>query len=115
MSFATQILSCVERAAEAYPGVTVVRVRVAVGAFLAVNEASLAFCLTAIAAGTVMSGAKLEIKTVQPQLQCTKCGAFALNSAQAVVCPKCGNPAALSRHAELVVEEIEIDEQDNLG
>jgi hydrogenase nickel incorporation protein HypA/HybF len=112
MSFATQVLECVERTALAYPGARVVRVRIAAGEILALNEASLTFCLEAIAAGSVMDGATIEMTTRPLELRCARCGPFALNSVSEAVCPVCGGSAAVSGGRELIVEEIELDDPD---
>lgn len=83
MSFAEQVLECVVREAAGYPDSRVSRVRLRAGIALALEPASLRFCLEAIAADTVMDGAHIEMV----------------------------EDAELG--SELIVEEIELDEEDN--
>lgn len=60
MSFAEQVLEQVLREAAAYPGLRVTRVALRAGERLAIEPASLRFCLEAIAADTAMDGAVLD-------------------------------------------------------
>lgn len=84
LSFAQQVLECVEHEAAVWPGSRVTRVRMRSGALLALEPASLRFALECISAGTVAEGAVFEC--------------FASED----------DPGA-----DLVVEEIELDEQDD--
>lgn len=61
MSFAEQVLDVVLREAAAYPDARIGRVRVRVGALLAVDPGSLRFSLEAISLDTPAEGAELEI------------------------------------------------------
>lgn len=112
MSFATQILACVQRTAEVYPGATVSRVRVGAGILLALNEASLSFCLHAIAGGTVMEHAVLEMETLPLVAECPRCGPVDAGGAPVTECPHCGRPVTVTGGSDLIVEEIELNEQD---
>lgn len=112
MSFATQILACVQRAAEAYPNATVSRVRVGAGILLTLNEASLSFCLNAIAGGTVMEHAVLELETLPLVFECPRCGRVDAGGARVPECPHCNRPVTVTGGSDLIVKEIELDEQD---
>ncbi len=61
MSFAEEVLDVVLREASAYPDARIGRVRVRVGALLAIEPASLRFSLEAISLDTPAEGAELEI------------------------------------------------------
>ncbi len=61
MAFAQQILDCVQSYTADYPNARVTRLRLASGARLALDPASLRFCLEAIAVGSVMDGASIEL------------------------------------------------------
>lgn len=61
LSFAQQILESVVLEAENYPQSKVVRIKIRAADALALDPASLRFCLEAIAMGTVAEGAAIEI------------------------------------------------------
>jgi hydrogenase nickel incorporation protein HypA/HybF len=82
MAFAEQVLTHVLHEAAAYPDMRVSRVVLRAGEPLAIEPASLRFCLEAIAAGTPMDRAAIEY---------TETGDLG---------------------PELVIQEIELDEQD---
>ena len=90
LSFAEQILETIQRETAAYSGARVTRVKLKTDEYLALEPASLRFCLESISVNTVMDGAEIEIEEVQP-------------------------PPGAERPffgAGLVIEEIELDEQD---
>ena len=64
LSFAQQILDAVQSEAEKYPEARVVRIRLRAGERLALEPASLTFCLNAIAEGTSAEDAHIEIQPV---------------------------------------------------
>lgn len=114
LGFAAQILESIEREVREYPNCRVTRVRLRAGDLLAIDKASLAFCLEGISAGTVMEGAAIDLRTAQPELECPRCGPVVVEHARAVVCPRCGQSGGKVRGAdELVIEEIELDEGEN--
>ncbi|HQM48366.1 MAG TPA: hydrogenase maturation nickel metallochaperone HypA [Candidatus Hydrogenedentes bacterium] len=90
LSFAQQILETVQREAAGFGGVRVTRVKLRADEYLALEPASLRFCLESISQDTIMAGAEIEIEEVAA-------------------------PAGAERPlfgAGLVIEEIELDEQD---
>ncbi len=117
LSFAEQILKVVEKAARAHGSGRVARVSLRVGTMSGVDKGSLTFCLEAIASGTRMEGARIEVVEVEPALVCASCGRSPLRGATAPACPKCGGPADVSPATDLYVEEIELndDEEDPAG
>jgi hydrogenase nickel incorporation protein HypA/HybF len=114
LSFAETILRLVEKTARAHGGGRVARVSLRVGTMSGVNKGSLTFCIEAIAAGTALAGARIEVIDVEPGLVCRECGRSPLSGASAPVCPKCGRPAEVAPATDLYVEEIELndDEED---
>ncbi len=114
LSFAENILKVVEKTARAHGGGRVARVSLRVGTMSGVDKGSLRYCLDAIASGTLMAGARIEIVDVAPALECRACGRSPLSVAAAPVCPKCGRPAEVVPATDLYVEEIELndDEED---
>ncbi len=114
LSFAENILKVVEKTARAHGGGRVARVSLRVGTMSGVDKKSLRFCLDAIASGTLMAGARIEVVDAEPALVCKSCGRSPLAGASAPVCPKCGRPAEVSPATDLYVEEIELndDEED---
>lgn len=61
MSFAEQILESVQDQSAQFPGMRVTRVRLRTGELLAIEPASLRFCLEGISQDTVMEGAAIDI------------------------------------------------------
>jgi len=112
LSFAQQVLDGVLREAEAYPGCRIVRVRLRAGEMLALEPASLRFCLDAIAVGTAMEGAVIEMEEEPLALDCPQCGRVPAAGRMDPVCPKCGQPGVVAPATDLIIEEIELDEQD---
>lgn len=110
MSFAEQILENVLAEAKSYPGARVTRVKLRADELLALEPASLRFCLEAISVDTPMEGAKIEMREIKPQLRCPVCGPVDVESLGDPVCPQCGQFAELPAGMELVIEEIELDE-----
>jgi hydrogenase nickel incorporation protein HypA/HybF len=108
LSFAADILECVERQAQAYPDAKVVRVRVGGGEMLSVDPGSLAFCFEGISVGTVAEGAKFEWVERGAEIECPKCGRVPAPASVSAVCPKCGQDGVMASGLDLFVEEIEL-------
>jgi len=113
LSFATQILERIEQEARNFPVSTVTRVRLSAGEMLSIENASLAFCLEAISAGTVMEGAKIEIVETPLELECVRCGRSHIASALGPRCPQCGESGSVVAGTDLIIEEIEFSEPDS--
>jgi len=90
LSFAQQILETIQRETAGFDGARVTRVKLRADEYLALEPASLRFCLESISVDTIMDGAAIEIEEV-PLPPGAKRPLFA---------------------AGLVIEEIELDEQD---
>lgn len=113
MAFAEQILENVQRETEAFGDCIVTRVRLRAGERLALEPASLRFCLEAISVGTCMEGAVIEFREVGPELDCPVCGRVTVASALDTVCPTCGQACPPTMGTELILEEIELNDEDN--
>lgn len=114
LSFAQQVIEAIEKNIADYPGARVLRVRLAMGAMLALEPASLQFALDALARGTALEHAEFQMHETPPNLLCEACDR-AFDSAGDRACPVCGAPLRAVGGNELIVEEIEIDEQDSEG
>ena len=90
LSFAQQILETIQRETAGYEGARVTRVKLRADEFLALEPASLRFCLESISQDTIMDGAEIDIEEVAAP-------------------PGSDRPLF---GAGLVIEEIELDEQD---
>ena len=116
LSFAQQILHCVEREARKHGAQQVTCIRLKVGKLSGVDKGNLSFCLEAIAAGTIMDGAAVEATEVASQLVCPTCGRFPLDGVTDSACPRCGRNAEVEPATEVLIEEIELDvEEDQTG
>ena len=112
LSFATEILERVQQEARNFPACKVTRVRLGAGELLCIDNASLTFCLEAIAAGTVMENARIEIAELPLELECARCGRTPVATALDSRCPGCGQAGEFVSGKDLVIEEIEINEPD---
>jgi len=112
LSFAQQILESVVREAEEYPGHKVIRIKMRAADALALEPASLRFCLEAIAVGTVAEGAAIEFEETSPEIECPRCGRGPAESRFDAICPQCGAAAVIVASTDLVIEEIELNEHD---
>ncbi len=112
MSFAVQIFENVAREAGRYPGSRVVKIKLRAGEALAIEPASLRFCIEAISADTPLEGADVEVVEEPMCVECPRCGRVPVASLRNPVCPECGSPARLARDVALTIEEIELDDEE---
>ena len=112
MSFAVQIFENVAREAGRYPGSRVVRIRLRAGEALAVEPASLRFCLEAISMDTSLEGAAVEVVEEPMHVECPQCGRVPVALGQGPVCPECGSSAPFAQDTALTIEEIELDDEE---
>ncbi len=113
LSFAAQILETVQREVAGYPGCRVRRIKLRAGEMLALEPASLRFCLEGIAEGTVMEGAQVDFEEIPAEMNCPVCGKVRMRSPVDRLCPQCGEIGKPLGNTELILEEIDLDEQDN--
>ncbi len=91
---------------------TVRCVRVRVGDLAGVVPDSLAFCFTAVTAGTPMAEALLEIERVPYTIRCTDCTSESTTEPGLALCPRCGSIATtIIAGTELQVMTIDVDEE----
>jgi len=87
-------------------------VRVRVGDLAGVVPDSLAFCFTAVTAGTPMAGALLEIEHVPFTIRCNACGSESTTEPGLAICPLCGSTdTRITAGTELQVMTIDVDDQ----
>lgn len=112
LSIVESVVGAVTESLAAYPGATVVEVRLRIGALSAVVEDSLQFCWGIANADTPLAGSRLVVRTVPVTVHCGACGTEEpLESLQSFCCAKCGAPANDVRSGrELEIEAIEIEE-----
>jgi len=113
LSFAAQILRCVEQQAREHRAPRVSRLRLRVGRLSGVNRDNLAFCLEAVADGSVMQGAQIEVDEAGPELVCPSCGRLPVDGMVKPVCPACGKEAELVLNTEVTIEEVELDVEED--
>ncbi|OGU25224.1 MAG: hydrogenase maturation nickel metallochaperone HypA [Ignavibacteria bacterium GWA2_54_16] len=86
-------------------------IRLKVGTFSGVVAESLDFCVSAVVAGTSLSGAKLAIDHVPFRIRCQTCEREFTNDLGYVACPECGGvETTVVSGRELQVTEIELDD-----
>ncbi len=113
LSFAEQIVDAVKLAVVEYPNAKVTTLRLRAGQWLALEPASLKFCLDTISINTVLEGAEVQIEEVGPELICQECGRIPVEMNAETKCPTCGLPGELTHARELIVEEIELDDEES--
>ena len=90
MSLAGGVLKLVEDAALHERFTRVERLRLEAGALAGVDIASLRFALEAIAPGTALEGAAIEIDQAPGTAWCLVCSAGIALAARGDACPRCG-------------------------
>ena len=90
MSLAGGILRVVEDAAAREPFTRVKRLRLEAGALAGVEVSALRFALEAMAPGTLLDGAAIEIDEPAGSAWCMHCGDSVSIASRADPCPRCG-------------------------
>ena len=107
MSLAGGILRVVEDAAARERFVRVKRLALEAGALAGVEVRALRFALEAIAPGTVLEGAAIEIAEPPGTAWCMTCSATVEIASRADACPRCGRfQLAPTGGTELKVREL---------
>ena len=91
MSLAGGILRVVEQAHAREPFTRVSRLSLQAGALAGVEIAALRFALEAIAPGTLLAGAAIEIDEQPGQAFCMGCGESVPITSRTDDCPRCGS------------------------
>jgi hydrogenase nickel incorporation protein HypA/HybF len=90
LSLAAGVLQLVESAAEREQFARVATLELEVGALACVDVHALRFALEAMAPGTPLEGAALQIAQPEGRAACTNCNAEVAISMLADACPRCG-------------------------
>ena len=93
MSLAESVVCIAEDAAQREGASRVRAVLLDIGQLSHVAPEALAFCFDAVAAGTIVAGARLEIRRLAGSGICRSCGASQAMSEIYAVCDSCGSTA----------------------
>ena len=86
------------------------RVFVDIGTLSHVEPEALLFCFEAVASGTIVEGASLEIVRVPGQGRCVDCGNTVALAERFGPCPECGGfHVQMTAGDEMRVREIEVE------
>lgn len=112
LSICTSIVETVTKSVEAYPGATVTKVSLRLGALSDIVEDSLRFCWELTTKDTPLEAAELVVATVPVVMRCDHCQAdVTLASLQSFRCPRCHEPVNELLHGrEMEIDSIEIDD-----
>ena len=107
MSLAGAVLQLVEQARERERFARVARLTLEAGALAGVEVGALRFALEAIAPGTVLDGAEIEIDEPPGVAWCAACGESVEIAARADPCPRCARwPLTPTGGAELKLRDL---------
>lgn len=90
VSLAGGILAAVEAAARKDPFVRVSRLRLEAGKLAGVEVEALRFALEALAPGSLLDGARIDIEQPEGQAWCLDCSASVALVERGAPCPQCG-------------------------
>ena len=90
LSLAGSVLKIVEDAAAREPFRRVKRLQLEAGALAGVEVQALRFALEAIAPGTLLAGAQIDIDEPPGRALCTACGQSVCIASRVDPCPACG-------------------------
>lgn len=111
LSLAGSILAIVEQAAAREGFARVARLQLEAGRLSGVEPEALRFALAAVARGTCLDGAQLQIDEPAAQGTCTDCGGAAPVVERGAPCPHCGSARLVPRGGDRlrVVELVVAD------
>jgi hydrogenase nickel incorporation protein HypA/HybF len=110
MSLTESLLELIESEREKQGFSRVRTVRLAIGALGHVDPEAIRFCFDAVARGTVVEGARLEIATVPGEAWCLDCAKTVRVSERLAPCPDCGQPRLQVKGGDdLRLSELEVD------
>lgn len=110
MAIAQGILDIALDAAARNGAAAVTVIKLQVGELTEVEPAALAFCFSALAAGTAAEGARLDVETTPLAARCRDCGREFRVERYRFLCPACGSPALnIVSGRELRVAQLEVD------
>jgi hydrogenase nickel incorporation protein HypA/HybF len=110
MSLAAEILDTVIEQAKEHAAQKILRVKIKVGEYCAIDPQALAFSFEALARETIAEGADLEVDTLPPMVKCRDCGEeFAFKGLQ-MVCPSCGGTnGEMAAGDEIIIDQVEVE------
>ncbi len=97
LSLAAEVLRLVQEAAVREPFSRVARLRLEAGALAGVEVPALRFALDAVAPGTCLEGATIDIEEPPGRARCDGCGAEFAIARRGAACPVCGGFALQAR------------------
>ncbi|MEM9554045.1 MAG: hydrogenase maturation nickel metallochaperone HypA [Acidobacteriota bacterium] len=111
LSVAHSLVDLAEEAARGEGAQRVTALHLAIGALSCVAPEALGFCFELASRGTLLEGARLEIRRLPVRIHCVPCGRdVELSGIQSFRCPVCGTPSGDVRQGrELEIESLEID------
>lgn len=110
LSLAIELVQTAEAAARAAEAGRVTAVVLKVGALSGVAEDALRFAFDVAAAGTLLTGARLDVIPVPVTVRCGRCGDVELPGVQLFRCPRCDAPTADVRDGRgLEIESLEVE------
>lgn len=110
MSLMESVLEIVEDEARKAGASAVKLVRLDIGELSHVEPEAMRFCFEAVVAGTIASGAVLEIVRVPGQGWCIDCSETVALSERFGACPKCGgHKVQMTAGDDMRVAELEVE------
>jgi hydrogenase nickel incorporation protein HypA/HybF len=111
LSLANRLVQVAEESAREAGAARVTAVTLRVGDLSGVSVEALRFAYDVAAAGTMLEGSRLEVRTVAVTVYCPRCERVAeLASVQNFRCPACDTPTGDVRAGrELEIESLEVE------
>ena len=110
MSLTESLVELIENEQQKQGFARVRTVRLAIGALGHVEADAIRFCFDAIARGTIVEGAQLDIRMVPGQAWCLDCAETVRVSDRAGACPVCGRrQLQIAGGDDLRLTELEVD------
>jgi hydrogenase nickel incorporation protein HypA/HybF len=110
MSLVESMIELIESESRTRGFARVSRVRLAIGALGHVEPEAMRFCFDAVARGTIVEGAQLDIRTVPGEAWCLDCGKRVAIAERHGACPDCGRyHMQMTGGDELRLDELEVD------
>ena len=110
MSLTESLVELIENEREKQGFSRVRSVQVAIGALGHVDPDAVRFCFDAVARGTVVEGARLDIRTVPGRAWCLDCAKTISIADRMAACPECGqHRLQVTGGNDLRLDELEVD------
>ncbi|HEX5847161.1 MAG: hydrogenase maturation nickel metallochaperone HypA [Rhodoplanes sp.] len=110
MSLTESLVELIENEREKQGFSRVRSVQVTLGALGHVDPDAVRFCFDAVARGTIVEGARLDIRTVPGQAWCLDCAKKIRIADRMAACPECGqHRLQVTGGNDLRLDELEVD------